>query len=64
MEIDAIIVGSVWLCAILTSILIILYIQTHKRRELDFSGWTLGIIIFDVFLTILSIASIIHLLQN
>ena len=61
---DAIVVGIIWLCAMIASGLVIWYIQTHKRRTLDFSGWTLGIIIFNVFLTIMSVASIVCSLQN
>ena len=61
---EALIVFIIWLICIVVSAGVVIHMQTHKRRPLDYAGWTLGISIFDVFITILSVTTIICYLQK
>ena len=56
---DIFAISLIWLISICVSAIIIIYIRTHKRKPLDYTGWTFGIVLWDVLLTILSVATII-----
>ena len=57
--IEIIIIIILWFLMCTVSTGSIIYFRTHKRKELDFTGWTAGIIIWDIFITIMCLAIIL-----
>jgi len=58
MDIEIIIILSIWFIALIVGILAIIYFKRHKQKPLDFSGWTFGIIMWEIFITLLCGATI------
>ena len=63
MDIEVIIVSVILGLSIICSLFLLHYIKVNKRRPLDYYGWGIGMLIWNVFLLIIGITNIINYLQ-
>lgn len=61
---EAIIISVILIIMLAVSAAFVVYINTHRKRDTEYIGWTVGIALFDVFMLILGIAAIIGYLQK
>ena len=62
--IEPYIILFIWIVNAIISGSLIYYFQKNKRRQTDFSGWTFGIILWDIFITIFCIVIIFAYLNG
>jgi len=60
---EVIIISVIIGISILVSLIIFHYLRLNMRRPLDYYGWGIGMLIWNIFLLIIGIATIINYLQ-
>ena len=60
---EVIIVSIILGLSIFISLIIFHYLKLNMRRPLDYYGWGIGMLIWNIFLLIIGIATIINYLQ-
>ena len=60
---EVIIISIIIGLSIIISLFLLHYIKVNRRRPLDYYGWGIGILIWNIFLFIIGIATILNYLQ-